>query len=107
MNDTMNELKFGLQYIDQTLLGALESTRSRNEANLGLLKDKAVEAQSRKHETALRQLQRAASTVYPNDNYQEREINALHFMNKYGPGFVGRLSSALRLDEHAHQLIRI
>jgi bacillithiol biosynthesis cysteine-adding enzyme BshC len=106
LNDTMNELKFGLQYIDQTLLGALETTRVRNEANLGLLKDKAVEAQARRHETALRQLQRAAATVYPNDNYQERELNALQFMNKYGPDFIGRVSSALRLDEHAHQLIR-
>jgi bacillithiol biosynthesis cysteine-adding enzyme BshC len=107
MNDTMNELKFGLQYIDQTLLGALEATRVRNDANLGLLKDKAVEAQAKRHETALRQLQRAASTVYPNENYQERELNAIHFLNKYGPGFVDRVSSALKLDEHAHQLVRL
>jgi bacillithiol biosynthesis cysteine-adding enzyme BshC len=107
MNDTMNELRFGLQYIDQTLLGALETTRGRNEANLGLLKDKAVEAQARRHETALRQLQRAASTIYPNENYQERELNAIQFMNKYGPGFVDRVSAALRLDEHAHQLVRL
>jgi bacillithiol biosynthesis cysteine-adding enzyme BshC len=107
LNDTMNELKFGLQYIDQTLLGALETTRSKNEANLALLREKAVEAQARRHETALRQLHRAAATVYPNDNYQEREINSLHFMNKYGPDFIGRLAAAVKLDEHAHQLVRI
>lgn len=107
MNDNLNELRFGLQYIDQTLLGALETTRSKNEANLALLREKAVEAQARRHETALRQLQRATSTVYPNENYQERELSAIHFMNKYGPGFIGRLASALRLDEHAHQLLNV
>jgi bacillithiol biosynthesis cysteine-adding enzyme BshC len=107
MNDTLNELKFGLQYVDQTLLGALETTRAKNEANLALLREKTVEAQARRHETALRQLHRAAATVYPNDNYQEREINALYFMNKYGPGFIDRLSAALKLDEHSHQLVRI
>ncbi|HLF14768.1 MAG TPA: bacillithiol biosynthesis cysteine-adding enzyme BshC [Bacteroidota bacterium] len=107
INDNLNELKFGLQYIDQTLLGALETTRSKNEANLLQLRDKTVEAQAKRHETALRQLHKASATIYPNDNYQEREFNALQFLNKYGPGFVDRVSSVLRLEDYSHQLLKL
>jgi bacillithiol biosynthesis cysteine-adding enzyme BshC len=107
MNDNLNELKFGLQYIDQTLLGALETTRSKNDANISLLKEKTVEAQARRHETALRQLHKATSTIYPNDNYQEREFSVVQFLNKYGPDFVDRLSAALRMEEYTHQLLKI
>ena len=38
MNDNLNELKFGLQYIDPTLLGSLETTRGKFEGNLAQLK---------------------------------------------------------------------
>ncbi len=107
MDDNLNELKFGLQYIDPTLLGALETTRAKNEANVAQLKEKTVEAQAKRHETALRQLHKASATVYPNDNYQEREFNALQFLNKYGPGFIDRVSSSLRLEEYAHQILKI
>jgi bacillithiol biosynthesis cysteine-adding enzyme BshC len=106
MNDTLNELKFGLQYIDQTLLGALETARSKTGAGLAQLKEKTVEAQARRHETALRQIRKATSTIYPNDNYQEREFGVIQFINRYGPDFVARLGRELRFDDFTHQLLR-
>jgi bacillithiol biosynthesis cysteine-adding enzyme BshC len=107
IGDNLNELKFGLQYIDQTLLGALETTRSKTEANLAHLKEKTLEAQGRKHDAAFRQLQKASSTIFPNGNFQEREFSVLQFMNKYGPEFVNRVSAALELEEYTHQIIKL
>ncbi len=107
IHDNLNELKFGLQYIDQTLLGALETTRSKTEANLSHLKEKTIEAQGRKHDAAFRQLQKASSTIFPNNNFQEREFSALQFINKYGPEFVDRISGGLELEDYTHQLIKL
>jgi len=107
ISDDLNELKFGLQYIDQTLLGALETTKSKYEANLAHLKEKTVEAQARKHESAFRQVQKASSTIFPNNNFQEREFNALQFMNKYGPDFTRRLAAELKLEEYTHQIVKL
>lgn len=107
IGEQLTELKFGLQYIDQTLLGALETARTRTEAALAGLREKTVEAQKRRHEIALRQLGRTTNTIFPNSNFQERELNVIHFLNKYGPDFLRNLEGSLRLDHYAHQMLKI
>jgi len=105
VDELTGELKFGLDYIDTTLTGALETTRAKIESQLHVLKEKAAAAQRRKHEVALRQIDKVLNNIFPNNNFQEREINILHFMNKYGMDFPKRLYDELRFDVHAHQVI--
>jgi bacillithiol biosynthesis cysteine-adding enzyme BshC len=105
--DTMNEMKFGLDSIDHTLAGPLNNTHQKMEALLLLLKDKATEAQTRRHEVALRQVKRASNSVFPNGNYQERELNIISFINKYGKEFPARLKNELNVDTFEHQIIHI
>lgn len=107
IRDLTNEMKFGLNYIDSTLLGALETTRQKTEAQLAVLQDKVTEAQKRKHETALRQIEKVANTVFPGGNFQERELNSIYFVNKYGPAFVQRLQSEIAIDRFQHQILPI
>ncbi len=107
LNDQCNELKFGINYIDSTLLGALETTRSKMEGNMQALKEKVTAAQSRKHEAALRQIQKVSNTLYPNKNFQERELNAIHFMNKHGLEFVRWLRTEIQIGRFKHQVIRV
>ena len=105
--DLLNELRFGLNYIDSTLMGPLESTREKIESHLRLLKEKAVQAQERKHEVALRQVAKAANVLFPNRSFQEREINMIHFLNKYGIDFVRDISASLEIDKFAHQILHV
>ncbi|MBI3765791.1 MAG: bacillithiol biosynthesis cysteine-adding enzyme BshC, partial [Ignavibacteriales bacterium] len=88
VNDQVNEMRFGLNYIDSTLLGALETTRSKLEFQLHALREKTMAAQKQKHEVALRQVQKASHSIFPNKNFQERELSIVHFMNKHGLEFV-------------------
>lgn len=105
IKDLIGEMKFGLQYIDPTLQGPLDSTQEKMESILAVLKAKASAAQQTKHETALRQLQKINHIIYPNNNFQERELTVLYFMNKYGLGFVKWLIDELKPDAFQHQLL--
>ncbi len=105
MNETLNELKFGLKYIDPTLLGPLESTREKIESTVGILRGKAMEAQQRKHEVALRQIQKVQNVLFPNGNVQERELNIVYFMNKYGLDFPGWVEKELPIDSFQHEFL--
>ncbi|HEV8537371.1 MAG TPA: bacillithiol biosynthesis cysteine-adding enzyme BshC [Bacteroidota bacterium] len=106
-SELLNEMKFGLNYIDPTLLGPLESAREKFETQLTILKEKVQQAQERKHETALRQLNKATNNLMPNGNFQERELNVAHFLNKHGMGFIQRLKDQVRIDEFKHQILHI
>ena len=107
MNDLASEMKFGLNYIDSTLLGPLESTRLKIESQFIVLKEKVVEAQKRKHETALRQIEKTGNIVFPNGNFQERELSIIYFMNKYGPDFVQWLLGEVQIGQFQHQVVRL
>jgi bacillithiol biosynthesis cysteine-adding enzyme BshC len=107
IEELAGELKFGLDYIDTTLTGALETTSSKIESQLHVLKEKAAAAQRRKHEVALQQIDKVLNNVFPNGNYQERELNILHFMNKYGMDFPQRVYNEIKFDLFAHQVIML
>jgi bacillithiol biosynthesis cysteine-adding enzyme BshC len=105
LSELLQEMKFGLNYIDPTLAGPLDSTRERIESNIQQLKEKVIQAQERKHETALRQLDKAINNLFPNGNYQERELSFIYYINKHGLDFFRMLNAELQIDKFQHQLI--
>ena len=105
IKDLINEMRFGLNYIDPTLQSPLDTTHEKMAAHLAALKAKVMAAQQIKHETALRQLQKVTHLIYPNGNFQERELNIIYFMNKYGLAFVKWLTDELDYDSFEHQLL--
>jgi bacillithiol biosynthesis cysteine-adding enzyme BshC len=106
-DEMINEMRFGINYIDSTLMGPLESTQEKIEAVLSQLRIKVEEAQKRRHEVALRQIQKVINSVSPNGNFQERELNIINFMNKHGFDFMKWLQSELQIDQFKHQIIRL
>ncbi|MBI5021037.1 MAG: bacillithiol biosynthesis cysteine-adding enzyme BshC [Ignavibacteriales bacterium] len=107
INDLTNEMKFGLNYIDPTLLGTLQNTKDKIEQQLIVLKGKVSEAHNRKHDTALKQISKITNSIFPNRNFQERELNIIHFMNKHGLDFVKSLKSEVVIDQFKHQIIKV
>jgi bacillithiol biosynthesis cysteine-adding enzyme BshC len=107
INDITNEMKFGLNYVDPTLLGALETTRTKIESQFLVLKEKALEAQKRRHETALRQVAKVLNSLYPNGNLQERELTMTHYLNKFGIDFPHVLKNTLSIDAFEHQILQL
>jgi uncharacterized protein YllA (UPF0747 family) len=47
------------------------------------------------------------NTLLPNGNLQEREINILYYMNKYGPELIKWLYGELEISGFKHQAITL
>lgn len=107
VRSALNEMKFGLKEIDPTLIAALENMQSKIDGNINVLKEKAVAAQKRRNETAVRQIERAASGLLPGGSLQEREINVIYYMNKYGPDLIKWIAGELDIAAFKHQLLVI
>ncbi|MEK7251555.1 MAG: bacillithiol biosynthesis cysteine-adding enzyme BshC [Bacteroidota bacterium] len=105
IRSALNEMKFGLKEIDPTLIAALENVQSKMDSSLNALKEKSISAQKRRNETAVRQIEKAASGLLPNGSLQEREISILYYMNKYGPDLVKLISGELDIAAFKHQLL--
>jgi bacillithiol synthase len=107
LHDALNELKFGLKEIDPTLVGALEGMKSKIDGNITVLKEKTVAAQKRRHETSMRQIEKAIAGLLPNGVLQEREISILYYMNKYGPDLVKWLVGEVDIAGFKHQIFTL
>ena len=107
VDESLNQLKPALQSIDPTLLPALDNTLEKIHTYLNVLKEKTIAAQKRQHEVSLRQIDKAAANLFPSSDFQERQLNILYFLNKYGPEFVRWLFSEIQIEKLKHQLLRI
>lgn len=93
--------------IDQTLSGAVERNFNKIKNHIEELKQKTFEAEKRKNETVIRQLNKIFNTIFPNNNLQEREINYFYFANKYGLDFIDFIFKKLEIEKFEHQIINI
>jgi bacillithiol biosynthesis cysteine-adding enzyme BshC len=105
VGDALNELRFGLKEIDQTLQGPLDGLRTKFGGSLGQLREKAMAAQQRRHESAMRQIERASGSLLPGGGLQERTLSILYYMNKYGPELVRWLKAEVDIHGFKHQLL--
>jgi uncharacterized protein YllA (UPF0747 family) len=73
--------------------------------SLNQLKVKALEAQKKKYEITLRQIDKITANLYPDKNLQEREINFLFYANKYGLDIINKIYEELEINVFEHQVI--
>lgn len=93
--------------LDPTLAGAVASTRSRIERELGNLRGKTVAAAKRRDATLRRQFERARAQSFPAGVPQERSVAGVHFLNRHGFALVDRLLRDLPLDPGHHWLLTL
>ncbi|HEX9740174.1 MAG TPA: bacillithiol biosynthesis BshC, partial [Ignavibacteriaceae bacterium] len=65
-----------------------------------------VDAQKKKHEITLRQIDKLTNSLFPNHNLQERELNFSYYYNKYGESFIDRIFKELKINSFDHQVIK-
>jgi bacillithiol biosynthesis cysteine-adding enzyme BshC len=107
VSESLTSLKGGLESIDPTLVPAMENTLTRMQGALSTLKEKTIAAQKRQHDISLRQLDRVSINLFPNSILQEREMNLIYYLNKYGLEFLRWLRGELVIDKFMHQVIDI
>lgn len=107
VHDALNELRFAIKEIDPTLMGPMDNVKSKFDVNLGVLKEKSLAAQKKRNEVAMRQIEKAANVMLPGGSLQEREINVLHYMNKYGPDLIRWLMGEIDITGFKHQVLSL
>ena len=105
IQEALHQLKFGLSEVDPTLVAALENVHQKIQTSVSVLKGKAIEAQKRRNETAVRQIEKTVNALLPAGVLQERENNVTYYMNKYGPEIIRWLIRELEIESFKHQLL--
>ena len=107
LNEQLDKLGEALRQTDATLSDPLKRAREKIMYQLEHLRTRFVHSSAHRDETAYRQVERAFTTLCPDKNLQERELNVYYFLSRYGPGLIGELYDAADLGFSNHKLIYI
>ena len=102
-----DKLKEKLFDIDKALSEVGNKYKQNSLNNLIQLKGKAVEAQKKKYEVSLRQIDKITMNLYPDQSLQERGVNFTYFANKYGIDIIDKIFEELDINVFEHQIIYI
>jgi bacillithiol biosynthesis cysteine-adding enzyme BshC len=105
IDSRLGEMEEPLKSVDPTLVGALGTARKKIQYQLENLRSKFVSAESRRREILTRQVDSLLVTLYPSGGFQERQINILYFLSRYGPEFLEQLYDAIDLSDPDHRLL--
>ncbi len=107
LNSTMDRLNQYLLQIDKTLFDVTDKSKEKISQIVDSIRAKALDAEKRKHEVAIRQIKKARNILFPNGNLQEREINFFFFANKYGLDILKRIFNELTINKFEHQILEL
>jgi bacillithiol biosynthesis cysteine-adding enzyme BshC len=88
-------------FIDPTLAGPLTTARNNGLAQLNEIEKKITAHLRQRNEILVEQLRKAAANLYPEGAVQERVLNPLPYVARYGPELVGAIAAAMDLAPHA------
>ncbi|MBE0713054.1 MAG: bacillithiol biosynthesis cysteine-adding enzyme BshC [Candidatus Aminicenantes bacterium] len=92
---------------EPTLKESAQLSRGKMVQQLRFLEKKMVQAAKKQNDIAIGQIRKAGDHLYPHGHLQERVLNIVPFLLKYGPAFVDKLDEAIDLDVHDHQILKM
>jgi uncharacterized protein YllA (UPF0747 family) len=107
ISDQLNALQPLLGSVDETLVGALETSRQKVLHQVESLHSKFVNAVSRRNELLDRHIDAICNSLFPEKKQQERILNVSSFVARYGIGMIPRLRESLSLDTREHQVVEL
>ena len=105
VESSLEQIRNSLQRLDVTLVDSSRIVESKIRYQLDELKAKAGRAELRKTEVLTRHAGILSNMLYPGKGLQEREVGALYFLAKRGPGFLGEIYEQINPDCVDHQVI--
>ncbi len=107
INLTFDNLKEKLFEIEKTMTDVASKYHIKILTYIDELNTKAVEAQKKRYEITLRQIDKASANLFPNMNLQERELGFFQYANKYGVEVLQKIFEELAINKFEHQVIEI
>lgn len=103
----LDSLEQELTSSEPTLKQNLETTRGKIDYELKRLGEKLFQAYRQKDQTLKEQVYKAKNNLFPDNKLQERVLNLVPYLIKYGFGFVDFLYNKVEIEKIDHQLIEV
>jgi hypothetical protein len=105
LGEYLDKLGEALKRTDGSLNDPLKRAREKIIYQLEHLRTRFIHSSAHREETTYRQVERAFTTLYPDKNLQERELNVYYFLSRYGPTLIRDLYDAVELGFSNHKLV--
>ena len=102
---SLDTLSAELQRFDISLAGALATSRRKIEHQMSKIERKSAAQILMRDEQAVRDAHLLSGLVFPEKHLQERFYSIVPFLAKFGPGLIGEIESAVRIDCPDHQFM--
>lgn len=96
-----------VQEFEPTLNDAVKGVRNKIDHQIDGLEKKILQAYKKRNDIIRQQLYKAGNNLYPNNSLQERELNVLPYLFKYGFPLLDRLYEVMDISNFDHQIIRL
>jgi uncharacterized protein YllA (UPF0747 family) len=103
----LSALKGRVRTLDPTLETSLEGALNYLMVRLGKFEKKLVRHLKKAEQLSAAQLTRAAGTLYPQRDLQERTLNAMSFLGRYGMDLVETLMQAVPESHGRHYMVEL
>ncbi len=107
INAELDRLDQAISNIDPTLAASLATRRRKIIHHIAALRRKTLLAHTLKDATFRRRLDALFAALLPNDGLQERGLNVVSFLNKFGSNFIDLVYDAIDLDDKEHRIIEL
>ena len=107
LDASLAEVRNHLVALDKTLVEAADNAAAKMRHQLESLQARAARAEARQSEVIERKAQVLSSLLYPNKTLQEREINGIYFVSRFGKDLLQNLYDAIHADCLDHQIISL
>jgi len=107
VNKNLQALEDTVIEFEPTLKNTVENVKGRILGQMDGLEKKILQAYKKRNEVIGQQIHKAQNNLYPNNNFQERELNILPYLFKYGTGFIDQLYESLDISNFDHQVIKV
>jgi hypothetical protein len=101
----LDELQTRLREFDPTLADALDGGRRKIVHQLEGLRARFHRAQMQRDRAVLRQLERAATALYPEKSLQERHVNVVSLLARHGRYLIQWVHDAIDLSTNDHVVV--
>jgi bacillithiol biosynthesis cysteine-adding enzyme BshC len=114
LEDKKEQIKQSLHKLENELLSSepdlkfnIENTRGKIDYELKRLGEKLFQVHRQKNQTLKEQIYKAKNTLLPENKLQERVLNLLPFLIKYGFEFVDFLYDQIDIEKIDHQILEV
>ncbi|MCX6294209.1 MAG: bacillithiol biosynthesis BshC [Sphingobacteriales bacterium] len=107
IENAYQNIKTATGNIDATLVPHTDALLKNAIKRLTFLEKKMLRAEKKKHEIAIRKIQKIKSTIFPNGTLQERVENVLPLLAKHGLSFIDALYNSSESFEQKFSFIAI